>query len=456
MSQLPVAGYYRVSQARDGMRAPEIYEDEIRRYCTFKGLHLRELFSDIDFSGYKHSEKRPALGELVDRRAEFSAVIVPKLSRFGRSLKHLIQLFDVFDRDGISLVFLDMNIDTATSQGRLLRHIMAAFAEYESDVKADYARANYRHAMLNGRTWGKPPFGYVAEDKCYFVDDSKADVVRHVYARYLAGATLTSIAAELNIAGPHRRALWGPAGIGRILDNPAYAGLTSLDGELFPAQWEPIIARATWDSVQHQRLPGNRGHRVRKVGTGGPYLLSGLIFCGSCGAPAHHHNSPRSPKYRCMRVHLGAGCKGGGVTRDRADRIVTEQVLSRVRFTVGAAEFASSGDAWEAATLQERRKVLAAVIERVVIEPKEPGEGVTSPRRLHVEWKRGYSTELIVTPFEHVAPPQASGVKQGRPESHRAGRAAKRSHDQGAKVRAYYDDWAERRKRLIPDLSRRS
>jgi DNA invertase Pin-like site-specific DNA recombinase len=43
-----------------------------------------------------------------------------------------------------------MNVDTSTSQGLLLRHIMAAFAEYESDVKADYARASHRLARSMG------------------------------------------------------------------------------------------------------------------------------------------------------------------------------------------------------------------------------------------------------------------------------------------------------------------
>ena len=139
--QRPVAGYFRVSQARDGMKAPEMYQDEIERYCRYKNVRLGHVFSDIDYSGYRGAKPRPALEDLKARRVEFDAVVIPKLARFGRSVKELVELFDLFDTDGISLVFLDMNIDTSTSQGRLLRHVMAAFAEYESDVKADYARA---------------------------------------------------------------------------------------------------------------------------------------------------------------------------------------------------------------------------------------------------------------------------------------------------------------------------
>ena len=82
-NELPVAGYFRVSQARDGMKAPELYRDEIDRYCAYKHLELAEVFSDIDRSGFRGARARPALGELTRRRLEFSAVIVPKLARFG-------------------------------------------------------------------------------------------------------------------------------------------------------------------------------------------------------------------------------------------------------------------------------------------------------------------------------------------------------------------------------------
>ena len=62
-SELPVAGYFRVSQARDDMRAPELYRDEIDRYCAYKRLKLAGVFSDIDRSGFRGAKVRPALEE---------------------------------------------------------------------------------------------------------------------------------------------------------------------------------------------------------------------------------------------------------------------------------------------------------------------------------------------------------------------------------------------------------
>jgi hypothetical protein len=54
-SRMLVAGYFRISQARDDMKAPDIYLHEIDRYCRYKGLDLVETFSDIDYSGYRVS-----------------------------------------------------------------------------------------------------------------------------------------------------------------------------------------------------------------------------------------------------------------------------------------------------------------------------------------------------------------------------------------------------------------
>lgn len=225
--QRGIAGYYRVSVARDDMKAPELYSDEIARYCGYRNLVLKEIFSDIDYSGYNNSEKRPALNELVRRRHEFAAVIVPKLSRFGRSLKHLTQLFDTFDNDGIALVFLDLGMDTSTSQGRLLRNIMASFAEYESDVRADYTRANFRFVTQQGRPFGgRPPFGYLydRDNRTYLPDPQHADVVRLIFQRYDEGEPQLRIARELTarkIPGAGRAPVWEAGKIGRLLDNPA-------------------------------------------------------------------------------------------------------------------------------------------------------------------------------------------------------------------------------------------
>jgi hypothetical protein len=113
----PVAGYFRISQARDEMHAPEIYADQIERYCDYRGLRLSRVFSISTTRAITAPRSDPHSGSWWSGARSTQQLSSPKLSRFGRSLKHLTQLFDVFDRDGISLVFLDLGMDTSTSQG---------------------------------------------------------------------------------------------------------------------------------------------------------------------------------------------------------------------------------------------------------------------------------------------------------------------------------------------------
>jgi site-specific DNA recombinase len=101
-------------------------------------------------------------------------------------------LFDLFDGDGIALIFLDISLDTSTSQGRLLRNVMAAFAEYESDLKSGYSLASHRHMATAGKpNGGQCPFAYRYDraTRNYAVIPDQAEVVRDVFQRYLGAKT---------------------------------------------------------------------------------------------------------------------------------------------------------------------------------------------------------------------------------------------------------------------------
>lgn len=80
----PVAGYFRISKARDEMSAPEIYRGQIEDYCRYKRLKLGKLYSDIDFSGRRGSKPRPGLTEQNCRR-----YVSPSLRRPHRAWTRL-------------------------------------------------------------------------------------------------------------------------------------------------------------------------------------------------------------------------------------------------------------------------------------------------------------------------------------------------------------------------------
>jgi DNA invertase Pin-like site-specific DNA recombinase len=411
-AERPVAGYYRVSVAREDMRAPELYEDEISRYCRYKRVELAEVFSDIDFSGYRGAKPRPALERLIEQRSEYAAVIVPKLSRFGRSMKDLVELFDIFDRDGIALVFLDMNLDTSTSQGRLLRHIMAAFAEYESDVKSDYMHATHRMMAREGRPHGPlAPYGYRVvgrkSERTYVIDKEAAAVIKGLFHGYLAGGSLNTMARELNDKGIRmaRGGKWSRQRIKLFLDNPAYAGFRIYKGEEFKTKWPPIVSRQVYDEVKARR------HAIRSTYVDGPgvpsYLLSTLIVCELCGKNLHRGRAKdRGDIYRC-RTGDGEppGCLGGQIKAERAEQIVIDaanQILGLARdrdMVTRAGEWRSK---WVKASLAGRRELLGELMNKVVLVAKPPGNrngrGLPIGRPLKIHWASVWSVSAFGYP----------------------------------------------------------
>ena len=402
----PVAGYFRISKARDDMSAPDIYRDQINRYCDYKRWHVGEIFSDIDYSGRRDSKTRPGLEALKQRRYEFAAVVVPKLSRFGRSVRDLVQLFELFDRDGIALVFLDMNLDSSTSQGRLLRYVMAAFAEYESDVKSDYARANQDHRVRLGLPKGGPaPYGYVNSEKSLAIDPPRAAVVSEVFRRVVAGESRNAIARDLNDRGiaTSGGARWLQSTITVVLDNPAYAGLLPHRGELLPGAWEPIVSRETWERAAALRAPSKRSS-VNTRRHQNHHLLYGLIHCGVCGRRLHHRPHGRSSIYACPTSRINAlgkeRCPGGTIGAPRAEQLVTAAFHDRFWFAfsddVRHKRMTSLEAAWNAGNVDDRRELLASRIDRVEVLPRragQPDRGKLGRRELKIVWRGDVTTE---------------------------------------------------------------
>jgi putative DNA-invertase from lambdoid prophage Rac len=106
---------------------------QLYTYCERQGLTIINVYTDV-ISGVKDS--RPGFNKLLEdmRQYKFDQIIVTKLDRIGRSLQHLLSLFDEFNNKGIGFVSVTQNIDTSTSAGKLQMQILAAFAEFERNL----------------------------------------------------------------------------------------------------------------------------------------------------------------------------------------------------------------------------------------------------------------------------------------------------------------------------------
>lgn len=147
-----VAIYARVSTA-DQHTGNQL--DELRRYTALRQWAVHQEYVDEGISGAK--ESRPALDAMVKdaRRRRFDAVLVWRLDRLGRNLRHLILLLDDLQALGVSFVSLAEGIDATTPAGKLQLHILGAIAEFERGRIQERVRAGLAHARAQGKRLGR-------------------------------------------------------------------------------------------------------------------------------------------------------------------------------------------------------------------------------------------------------------------------------------------------------------
>jgi len=157
LQQQPRAAIYARVSTANNCQDPTLQTRELREYCGRRGWSIAGEYVDIGISGSK--EKRPELDRLfVDaRRRRFDKILVWKLDRFGRSLRHLVNSLAELESMGVDFVSLCDNLDLSTPSGRLMFQIIGAMAEFERALIQERVRAGMRNARAKGKRVGRPP-----------------------------------------------------------------------------------------------------------------------------------------------------------------------------------------------------------------------------------------------------------------------------------------------------------
>lgn len=154
-------GYVRVSteeQERSGLGV-EAQEAAIRLECERRGWTV-ELMRDLGCSG-KHVNPELRRGLDMLSSGQFDGLMVAKLDRLARSVRHASAVIDDAIRQGWALVVLDNALDLTTPGGRAMANMLATFAELERDLIASRTRealaARKARGERNGRRTAIPP-----------------------------------------------------------------------------------------------------------------------------------------------------------------------------------------------------------------------------------------------------------------------------------------------------------
>ncbi|HEY1248131.1 MAG TPA: recombinase family protein [Nitrososphaera sp.] len=100
--------------------------------------------------------ERKGLDEALAYVREGDTLVVWRLDRLGRSLKHLIETIANLNERKIGFKSIQENIDTTTSGGKLVFHLFGALAEFERDIIRERTLAGLQAARARGRVGGKP------------------------------------------------------------------------------------------------------------------------------------------------------------------------------------------------------------------------------------------------------------------------------------------------------------
>jgi DNA invertase Pin-like site-specific DNA recombinase len=147
--------YARVSTTNHGQDA-SLQTREMRQFAEARGWELADEYVDQGVSGAKDS--RPELNRLMAdaHKRRFDVVLVWKLDRFGRSLRHLVNALAEFESLGIAFVSLSDNLDLSTASGRLMFNIIGAMAEFERELIRERVKAGMKNAKAKGTRIGRP------------------------------------------------------------------------------------------------------------------------------------------------------------------------------------------------------------------------------------------------------------------------------------------------------------
>ena len=134
-------------------RVSTLEQDEALERDALQAAGCERIFVDRASGQLEH---RPALDALLEQLRPGDALVVWRLDRLGRSLKHLIEVANDLAELGVALVSLREVIDTSTPGGKLVFHIFGALAEFEKDLVTERTMAGLAAARVRGRKGGRP------------------------------------------------------------------------------------------------------------------------------------------------------------------------------------------------------------------------------------------------------------------------------------------------------------
>lgn len=308
--------YVRVSstiQAQEGDSIPAQL-DALRRYASDHGMIVVGEYVDDGVSGTRSD--RDELNRLLSDIDRIDILLVTKLDRLYRSIRHYLNLMDTLDSHGVGwLAIWEPIYDTTTPQGRLIVNQMMSIAQFEAEntgqrIRQVFAYKTAQHEVVTG----KCPPGYRIDGK-HMVPGEDAGTVREAFDTFLTTGSINAV-LRLGLPGLPR----SHGAMKKLLRNRTYIG----ERHGIKGFCEPIIDQDTFEAVQRQ-LP-----MAVKISTKRTYIFSGLLRCAECDKVMAGNFSKGRKTYRCA-LHFNRkppACHNAKVVHETK---LEREMMSRIR-----------------------------------------------------------------------------------------------------------------------------
>lgn len=240
----PLAAIYvRVStqeQAQHGFSL-DAQQESLENYAKALGYEILKVYRDEGKSA-KDIIHRPEMVQMLDdaEKKKFSAIFIYKLDRFSRSLKDLILTIDKLKEWGVDFVSLQDKIETTSASGKLMFHIISAFAEFERNIIGDRTKFGMQRKAKEGGFITKAPKGYKLVEKKLIPHEE--EIITEIYKEFLdSDISLTQLAKKHSMT---------PAGMKKLLKNTTYIGKVRFADQISDGQHKPIVDVILFNKVQ--------------------------------------------------------------------------------------------------------------------------------------------------------------------------------------------------------------
>jgi DNA invertase Pin-like site-specific DNA recombinase len=303
-------------------------------YCRRQGYEILERFHEEGESA--KSTDRSQLQNLLTycrlNKGRVHFVVVFNLTRFARDKYDHFALRSHLQSLGISLRSATEPIDAST--GKLMEGVLAAFAQFDNDVRSDRTRAGMKAALELGRWVFLAPIGYVnaprSSGKSLIHDPQRGPLVRRTFEEYATGRftkeQLLKRVRGWGLTNRRGKPLTSQA-IGMLLRKQLYAGIVDVPEYGVRGRrgdFEPLIPEELFYRVQ-AILSGRVPSTAPRKRAHPDFPLRGFVRCESCGRGLTGSWSKGRSEYYAY-YHCRAGCRAVNISKAKLEGLFADEL----------------------------------------------------------------------------------------------------------------------------------